>query len=194
MLTTRRASRLLATTTILTGLALGAGCETGGQTGALVGAGIGTVAGGLIGGDATGALIGAGIGTGVGYIVGNEADKAEARELSESTKHRNYDHDQTGALGGTRWKVVSINPRDAAGEWSSIILEFKENGHLVTTITRPNGDIDIDDEIYRVVGQTLIINDPGYIINARYRIEGRRMYADVDSEKRGDFSLVLERI
>ena len=49
--------------------------------------------------------------------------------------------------------------------------------------------MDIDDERYRVVGNTLIINRPGYLINARYGIEGDEMIVDAEQ-----FRAVLRRI
>jgi len=165
------------------------GCATRGGTGALAGGGIGALAGQLIGGNTEATLIGAAVGTGIGYIVGNEMDKKHAREMSAATKQRNYDHNEVGDLGGTKWKFVSINPKDYVPEYTSKVVEFGSNGHVTTTTTYPDGNVEVSEESYRVVGNTLIVNKPGYIINARYSISGDQMVAEAE-----DFSAVLTRI
>ena len=143
------------------------GCETGGQTGALAGAGIGALAGQAIGGSTTGTLIGAAVGTGIGYMIGNEKDKKHAREMSQSQPRSAPTNSEVGTLGGTRWKLVSLVPQSAARPYTSKIIEFRPNGRVVTTTTRQDGSVDVYDESYRVVGDTLIVNKPGYLINAR---------------------------
>jgi hypothetical protein len=166
-----------------------AGCATKGQTGALAGGGIGALAGQVIGGSTEATLIGAAVGSGIGYIVGNEADKKHAREMSAQSKAHDYDHNEVGNLGGTKWKVVSINPKGYAGEYTSKIIEFTPSGHVITTTTYPDGRVQEAKESYRVVGNTLIVNKPGYIINARYSISGNQMVADAE-----DFSAVLTQM
>ena len=47
----------------------------------------------------------------------------------------------------------------------------------------------VDDEGYRVVGSTLIVNEPGLLINARFKISGEEMIVDAE-----DFSAVLRRM
>ena len=166
-----------------------AGCETAGQTGALTGAGIGALFGQAAGGNTEATLIGAGVGTGIGYIIGNEMDKQEARNMSRETRSTYYSYEETSRLAGSRWLVIDISPEDSVPEFTSKIIEFRSNGRIVTTTTRPNGTVKVDDERYRVVGSTLIINKPGYLINAKFRIDGDEMILDTD-----DFSAVLERM
>ena len=165
------------------------GCQTGGQTGALAGAGIGALAGQAIGGDTGGTLIGAAVGTGIGYIIGNEADKKHAREMSQAQKGPAPTHSEVGPLGGTRWSVVSLSPRDVAPAFTSKIVEFKSNGRVITTTTKPDGTVEVFDETYRVVGDTLIINKPGYLVNARFGMSGNQLTVSAE-----DFSAVLQRL
>ena len=166
-----------------------AGCATKARTGAAGGAGAGALAGGLITGSTQGALIGAGIGMGLGYIIGNEADKKDAEKKNQSTPPEEYAHDEVGPLGGTRWKVVSLVPKDTFGPYVSKVVDFKPNGRVVTTTTNQDGSVDVYNEHYRVVGQTLIVNKPGYLINSKFGVKGDQLI--VDSEK---FRAVFERI
>lgn len=161
------------------------GCETGGQTGSLAGAGIGALAGQIIGGDTKGTLIGAAVGGGVGYIVGNEKDKKHAKQLSNSNPPT---HAEVGVLGGTRWVLASLNPQDYVDSYISKVIEFKPNGRVITTTTKPDGSVDIADESYRIVDSTLIINKPGYLVNARFSISGNQLIVSADK-----FSAVLKR-
>jgi YMGG-like Gly-zipper len=101
------------------------GCATKGQTGAVAGAGVGALAGQLIGHNTTSTLIGAAVGTGVGYIVGNEADKKHASEVSRQTAATGYQHNEVGPLGGTRWNLVSLEPKNVAPPYVSKILDFQ---------------------------------------------------------------------
>ena len=45
------------------------------------------------------------------------------------------------------------------------------------------------DERYRVVGKALIVNKPGYLINATYGISGNELIVSAD-----DFRAVLKRL
>ena len=166
-----------------------AGCQSNGQTGALVGAGIGALAGQAIGGDTGATLIGAAVGSGVGYVIGNEEDKKKAQQMSRDTSHRDYAHDEINPLAGSRWQLVSISPRDAIGEYVSKVCEFKSNGRVTSTTTLPSGRVEIEDERYRVVGDTLIINQDDYIVNARFSVDNDQLVLSSD-----DFSAVLERV
>jgi hypothetical protein len=56
------------------------------------------------------------------------------------------------------------------------------------TTTLQDGSVDVYNEHYRVVGQTLIINRPGYIINAKYGLEEGQLIVDAE-----DFRAVLKR-
>ncbi len=175
---------ILATSFLLTG------CETEGQTGALAGAGIGALAGQAIGGNTGATLIGAAVGSGIGYMIGNEEDKKKAKTMESGQTNTAYPtHADVGPLGGTRWMVISLAPKDAAPPYTSKLFEFRPYGRVITTTTRPDGDVEVFDERYRVVGSTLIINKPGYMINAEYRIDGDEMIISAE-----EFRAVLRRI
>lgn len=165
------------------------GCETGRGTGALAGAGIGALAGQAIGGNTEATLIGAAVGTGVGYIIGNEADKKKAAAMTKASAQTPPAHTEVGPLGGTRWKVVSLRPMDVAPPFRTKELEFRPDGRVITTTTTPSGDVEVFDESFRVVGDTLIINKPGYLINARYSLAGSQLIVNAQ-----EFSAVLERL
>ncbi|MBW1896819.1 MAG: hypothetical protein JRI47_07145 [Deltaproteobacteria bacterium] len=49
--------------------------------------------------------------------------------------------------------------------------------------------MDVEEERYRVVGSTLVINKPGYLINAKYSID--RSMLIIDAEK---YSAVYQRL
>ena len=159
------------------------GCETSGQTFALGGAGIGALAGQAIGGNTTATLVGAAIGAGVGYVIGNEDDKKKA-----STMSVDY-HQEVGPLGGTRWRLTKLVPDDAVEPYTSKVVEFKLNGDVVTTTTGKDGEVDVSQEEYRVVGDTLIVNRPGYLINAKIELTGHRL--SLTCQK---WSAVLQRL
>jgi hypothetical protein len=150
---------------------IASGCATGGGTGALAGAGVGALVGQIAGGDTAATLIGAGIGTGVGYIIGNEADKAEAKKRDLATQS------EMTPFAGTAWQLLSVN-RPLARPAKSLVARFNADGTVTTTRIFDDGTTETDREKYRVVGDTLIINKPDYIINAKYRIEGDRLYLD----------------
>jgi uncharacterized protein YcfJ len=158
-----------------------AGCATKGETGLLAGSGIGALMGQLIGRNTTSTLIGTGVGAGLGYIIGNEMDKSEAKKREKATSQ------ETQTLAGTTWKVVSVNPQPKK-PFKSMIIRFRDDGTVVTTKTDANGIMTKDTEKYRIVGSTLVINDPDYVINARYKIDGDQMIMDTP-----DTSFVLKR-
>ena len=182
-----RSSALTGAVSVLALIA--AGCETGGKTGALAGGGLGALAGQAIGRDTKSTLIGAAIGTGIGYMIGNEKDKKKAKEESEKGKEHNYTHTEVGPLGGTRWMLTNLAPKDSAPPYVSKILEFRPYGRVITTTTNPDGSVDIFDERYRVVGSTLIVNKPGYLLNAKFGINGDEMIVSAEQ-----FRAVLKRI
>ena len=143
------------------------GCATQGGTGASVGTGIGALAGNLIGGNTEATLVGAAVGAGIGYLIGNERDKeAAARMRAEEA---------TAPLGGTRWQVVDWSPRSGSVDFASKVVEFRPDGRVITTTTFRDGASRTDDESYRIAGDTLIVNKPGYLVNYRYTLDGGRM-------------------
>jgi hypothetical protein len=169
-------------------------CATKGQTGALAGGGIGALAGQVIGGNTEATLIGAAVGAGVGYIIGNEKDKKHAQEMSQATRSSNYDHSEVSGLANTRWKVVSISPPGSPiPPFASKIIEFGPSGHVRTTTTYTDGTTEVREESYRVSGDTLIVNRPGYMINATYRIYGTHKSRTMDIDAK-EFHAALVQI
>lgn len=167
-----------------------AGClTTDAQKGAVGGAGLGALAGQVIGANTTSTLIGAGVGMGLGYMIGNERDKKKAVTTNQSTPPTSYGHNEVGELGGTQWKVVSVNPTDAFPPNTSKSIEFKPDGYMVTTTTNLDGTVDVDNEHYRVVGHTLIMNGPGYMVNARFSVQDDQLIMDAE-----EFNVVLEKL
>ncbi len=163
-------------------LALSPGCATKKQTGALTGAGVGALIGQAIGGNTAGTLIGAGVGTGMGYIIGNEMDKKDAKSRDTVTAQ------ETAPLDNTTWQLVSIVP-DPKKNVKSLVIHFKPDGTAVTTRTFMDNNINTATERYRVFGETLIINQDDYVINARFTINGDQMIANTDK-----YSIVLRRV
>jgi hypothetical protein len=49
--------------------------------------------------------------------------------------------------------------------------------------------VEVFDETYRVVDSTLIINKPGYLVNARFGVSGNQLTVSAK-----DFSAVLRRL
>lgn len=166
-----------------------AGCANQARTGAVGGAGLGALAGQAIGRDTAGTLIGAGVGLGLGYIIGNEMDKEKATTKNQSTPPTEYRHSEVGPLGGTRWKVTSVNPQGAWGTYTSKVVEFGPTGRLMVTTTNTDGSVDVTNEHYRVVGNTLIVNRPGYLVNGRYAIQEGQLIVDIEKS-----SIMLQRL
>jgi len=160
------------------------GCKTGKGTGALVGAGLGAAIGAAAG-EGEGALIGAAVGTGVGYIIGDQMDEKKAREITAN----GGTHNEVGPLGGTSWRVVSLKSSQPMEPYEAKTVDFHPDGRVVTTTTKPDGNVDTYNESYRVVGQTLIMNRPGYMINAKYKLKGNQLIIDDPN-----FDAVLERL
>ncbi len=152
-----------------------AGCQTGGQTGALAGGGVGALIGQAVGGSTEATLIGAAVGSGVGYIIGNERDKKEAERKSASHEYSSAD----SPLSGTSWQVVSVAP-EPDPPFKSMTVHFGRDGYVESTKVLADGELIKASEHYRVVGKTLIVNKPGYIINAEYDIDGDQMIVVCD--------------
>jgi hypothetical protein len=159
------------------------GCATAKGTGALAGGGMGALIGAAAG-DTQGALIGAAIGTGVGYIIGDQVDEKKAKDI-EAGKAKV----EVAPLGGSRWQLINISTTKPVSPYASKLMEFRPDAHLITTTTTQAGQVQVYDESYRVVGDTLIINKPGYLINAKYKMDGNRLTVTDPG-----FSAVLERI
>ena len=175
---------------LLIGLTMASvGCQNSAQTGGLAGAGIGALAGQAIGHNTESTLIGAAVGGGIGYIIGNEKDKQKAKEMTAADTTPPANHTEVGTLGGTRWKVTSLNPQNIVPAYASMIVEFRKDGRAITTTTKTDGKVVVTDESYRVVGTTLILNTPGYLVNGRFQITGNQLVVSADK-----FSAVLEKI
>lgn len=144
------------------------GCKSDKGTGTLAGAGAGALIGQAIGRNTEGTLIGAGVGAGVGYLIGNEMDKKKAREKKEAEQR------ELQPLAGTTWQLTSITP-ESARTFASMVIEFRRDGILFTTRTDSAGQIRTDEERYRIVGSTLIVNDTDYLINGQFTLDGRTL-------------------
>lgn len=163
-------------------VALGAGCATKAQTGASAGAGLGALIGQAIGHNTGATLLGAGVGLGLGYLIGNEVDKQEVGQ------RKHVKSAEVQPLAGTRWLVTSIvpRPRHPYREWN---IHFRADGTALNTKVDQSGQMREEVERYRVVGSTLILNQDDYVINARFHIDGNRLYMDT-----GDQSIVMQRM
>jgi hypothetical protein len=162
-----------------------AGCETKAQTGALSGAGVGAMVGGLAnmhGSWGATALIGAGVGAGLGYLIGNEADKKDAQQRQGAQEG------EIRPLAGTTWQVTSIVPKPPK-PFKSMISSFRQDGTVLTTVTHKDGTVETATENYRIVGSTLIINKPDYVINSKFRMDGDTLILD-----NGSSSIVMQRV
>lgn len=150
-----------------------AGCQNAAQKGAVGGAGLGALVGGLAGGS-EGALIGAGVGTGVGYIIGNEVDKKKAQEMTAEIAARPQYTPPVDPFMGTSWQLLSATP-PLDPPVRSLTASFKGDGYVETTRILEDGTVQEDRERYRVVDNILIINKPGYLINATFMKDGDRL-------------------
>ncbi len=167
------------------------GCETDAQTGSLIGLGIGALAGQAIGGDTGGTLIGAAAGGGLGYIFGNESDKKKTsnqRQYDPRSRHQapvsshapNISSEPahsaaTESLTGTNWQVLSLIKDGQTVDSEAMTLSFQPNHRLVKRQTFADGSVDTTYETYTVVGDTLVIEGNGYVLNALYDLNGDRM-------------------
>lgn len=166
-------SKAACTTGLIAALLLSAGCAStsDAQKGTVLGAGLGALAGQAIGGDTSATLIGAAVGAGVGYVIGNERDKEKARQLNASSAGPGAI--ETAPFGGTRWELIDWQPRNGFGDqFQSKVFDFKNDGQLVTTTTGNDGSVRTERENYRVVGDKLVVNKPGYIVNYRFDLSG----------------------
>lgn len=164
---------------------LGAGCATEAQKGAALGAGTGALIGGLAnmhGSWGATALLGAGVGAGIGYLIGNEEDKKAAEIRGRATE------EEMRPLAGTTWQVVSIVPEPQKTH-RSVVSSFRHDGTAVTTKTNMDGKVETTTERYRIVGSTLILSTPDYVENAKFKIEGDKLFIDY-----GNGSAVLQRV
>lgn len=160
----------------------GSGCATKGQTGALGGAGIGAAIGQLASGSTEATLVGAAVGTGVGYLIGNHMDKKDAQSRQTVLE------EETRPLAGTTWQVTSVAPKPDRPV-DTLVAHFKSDGTVITTRTFKDGHVETANERYRIVGDTLIINQNNYVVNVRFKIDGRQMIANTDK-----YSMVLTRV
>jgi hypothetical protein len=152
-----------------------AGCQTSGQTGALAGSGVGALIGQAVGGSTEATLIGAAVGSGVGYVIGNKKDKEKAQRQSTGSGYAS----EESPLADTSWQVVSVVP-EPDPPFKSLTVHFGRDGYVQTTKILADGQLVKASEHYRVVGKTLIVNKPGYLINATYAIDGDQMIIDCD--------------
>jgi YMGG-like Gly-zipper len=155
-----------------------AACATDSTTkGVAWGAGIGALAGAVYGGHGSDALIGAAIGTGVGYVIGNEQDKKKAQQMSDASRP-SYAHGETGPLGGTSWRLQDWSPKDPKADFRGKTFAFGRDGWVKTTTTYNDGRTGTDNENYRVVDNTLIVNKGDYLVNYKFSLTGDQLTVD----------------
>jgi len=185
---TRSLPLLLASLMLLMALPLTA-CSGSGRVGE--GVGIGAIAGRGVGPTHSRMVVRAGdnAGKGIGYLINDEQDQAHAAQLARRTTSNNFSHEEIGPLTNTRWQVRSIVPAKAAGANLGMVVTFRPSGHVITRTTLPDSTTSLVNERYRVVGDTLILNKDGYLINAQFRIRG-----EVLTIAAGEFVAVLDRI
>ena len=70
-----------------------------------------------------------------------------------------------------------------------MIVEFKSGGRVSTITTESGGYVTSTDEQYRIVGDTLVVNKPDYVINAKFKRSGNQLILSAE-----EFSAVLEKI
>lgn len=148
------------------------GCESSRGTGTLAGAGMGALIGQASGRTATSTVIGAGIGAAGGYIIGNEVDRRQASE--RAARNVPTPPNELAPLAGTSWTLTSITP-ESARTFSAMLIEFRSNGVLVTTRTENDGRVRTDEEYFRIVNNTLIVNDRDYILNGPFILNNRSL-------------------
>jgi hypothetical protein len=163
------------------------GCASKGQTGAVAGAGLGALIGQAIGRNTAGTLIGAGVGTGLGYIIGNEMDKSDAKKREDARARAASSSapppaPRTGLLGGTKWKAIEVVPPPTPPH-KSYTLRFAKDGWLHSREVYMDGSVKTDKERYRVEGDTLILNKPGYLVNAKYKMTNNTLTVRHDKVK-----------
>jgi hypothetical protein len=144
---------------------IGVGCETSRGTGAAGGAGIGALIGAATGGRPRDVIRGAGIGAAGGYIIGNESNHARVAQQQGNTPPSELE-----PLAGTRWTLDSINPSSADNP-QSMTIDFRRDGVLFSKRTDKNGRVTTDEEHFRIVDKTLIVNDRDYIINGSFILQ-----------------------
>ena len=158
---------------------LASGCESSAKTDALIGTGVGALIGQAVGGDTGATLIGAGVGAGAGYLIGNHQDKKAAEK---------HDYNSDTPLTGTKWTVSELTMKNKP-QYQSITVEFTPDGKIVSTLIKPDGTKKVEEERYRIVDQTIIINKTDYIINAKYALYGNELQITTDK-----FKAVLKKI
>jgi hypothetical protein len=113
--------------------------------------------------------MGAGIGAAGGYIIGNESDHARV-----AAQHGKTPADELEPLAGTAWTLDTIIP-ESARTFSAMTIDFRSDGVLFTRRTGKNGKVTTDEEHFRVVNNTLIVNGRDYIINGSFILQGRTL-------------------
>jgi len=139
-------------------------------------------------GGGSGAAISAAAGGGLGYVVGNEEDKEDAKEQAAQERaalqkahitkdpQTAYRPPNENPLAGSTWRVIiSLVSGDQIPDYHSMVVTFQSNTKLTTLTVLGNNKTEISIESYRVVNDVLVITGKGYVINAKYSVEGKRM-------------------
>lgn len=118
----------------------------------------------------------------MGYLIGNHMDKKDAQSRQTVIE------EETRPLAGTTWQVTSVVPKPDR-PIDTLVAHFKPDGNVITTRTFKDGHVETANERYRIVGDTLIINQDNYVINVRFKVDGRQMIANTDK-----YSMLLTRV
>ncbi len=85
--------------------------------------------------------------------------------------------------------MLSLVSDRAPEDYASIVVTFQTNDKVTTLVTYRNGDFETQPESYRVVGNTMVINGPDYIVNAEYLMTGDELILSAPN-----FRSVMERV
>lgn len=191
--------------------------QTGAAAGAGIGALMGQAIGRNTAGTLIGTAVGAGGGYVIGNQMDRsearreqqQRDQAHAQALAEAKAQApppppdqpsnqpqgtfvppSWPHATQGMqpLADTSWRVVSMSPPPRR-EFNTMTVSFQPNGLVVSTTIYPDGSVAADSEQFRVVGNTLIINDIDYLTNSIWTLEGNQLTIVNQS-----FRTVMERI
>lgn len=81
---------------------------------------------------------------------------------------------QMQPFADTVWRVASMTPPPRR-QFTSMTLHFLPNGQVVTSLSFPDGTIQVASETYRIVGNTLIINGSDYLTNSAWTMTGNTL-------------------
>lgn len=157
------------------------------------GAALGAITGGILTGKGGGAAVGAIAGGGLGYVIGNDKDKQAAqqqaaREQAAREKARvssdpstAYKAPEENPFVGSTWQVISLETKEPAPDYASIVVNFSTNSKVTTVAVRKDGEAETKVENYRLVDDVMVLSGKDqetgepYVINAVYSLDEGRL-------------------